>query len=566
MFSSLMLSFFFFFFCFSLFLLNTGKVYFIEWSIFNLNSMEVEMLILLDWMSLLFVSFVLFISTMVIFYSKSYMSKDLSINRFIMLVFMFVLSMLLMILSPNLISILLGWDGLGLVSYCLVIYYQNVKSYSAGMLTALSNRVGDAMLMISIAWMMNFGSWNFMLYIDYYYSDKSMMIVGLLIIIAALTKSAQIPFSAWLPAAMAAPTPVSALVHSSTLVTAGVYLLIRFHLLLENYSFVLMFIGLMTMLISGLAANFEYDLKKIIALSTLSQLGLMVTILSLGLYELAFFHLLIHALFKALLFMCAGNFIHLMGECQDIRFMGGLVYKTPMTVMYFNVSNLSLCGIPFFSGFYSKDLIMEVYSMTSLNIVIYLIMLISLTLTVSYTVRLLNYLMFTDYCGFSMNSTEELSDEMVYSMGFMFIIVLFSGTVLMWFMFKDINLVVLPFFMKILILIMVMIGVIMGFEISLLKLNYNLIFSNLMKILIFLVLMWNLPYISTFGMNYFFINLGMLNYKFLDQGWSEFLGSQGLFKFFKKISVLFQYIFKNSLKIYMIMFLIWIILLLIYMF
>lgn len=460
----------------------------------------------------------------------------------------------------------MGWDGLGLVSYCLVIYYQNVKSYSAGILTALSNRVGDAILIISIAWIINFGRWNFILYIDYYYRDKRIIIVGLLIIIAALTKSAQIPFSAWLPAAIAAPTPVSALVHSSTLVTAGVYLLIRFHLLLENYSFVLIFIGLITILISGLAANFEYDLKKIIALSTLSQLGLIVTILRLGLYELAFFHLLIHALFKALLFICAGNFIHLIGECQDIRFIGGLVYKTPITVIYFNVRNLSLCGIPFFSGFYSKDLIIEVYSMTRLNIVIYLIILISLTLTVSYTVRLLNYLIFTDYCGFRINRTEELRDEIVYRIGFIFIIVLFSGTVLIWFIFKDINLVVLPFFMKILILIIVIIGVIIGFEISLLKLNYNLIFSNLIKILIFLVLIWNLPYISTFGINYFFINLGILNYKFLDQGWSEFLGSQGLFKFFKKISVLFQYIFKNSLKIYIIIFLIWIILLLIYIF
>ncbi|XP_045482814.1 NADH-ubiquinone oxidoreductase chain 5-like [Harmonia axyridis] len=226
------------------------------------------------------------------------------------------------------------------------------------------------------------------------------------------------------------PTPVSALVHSSTLVTAGVYLLIRFHLLLENYSFVLIFIGLITILISGLAANFEYDLKKIIALSTLSQLGLIVTILRLGLYELAFFHLLIHALFKALLFICAGNFIHLIGECQDIRFIGGLVYKTPITVIYFNVRNQSLCGIPFFSGFYSKDLIIEVYSMLRLNSLIYLIILISLTLTVSYTVRLLNYLIFTDYCGFRMNRTEELRDEIVYRIGFIFIIVLFSGTVL----------------------------------------------------------------------------------------------------------------------------------------
>nr|ARH54397.1 NADH dehydrogenase subunit 5 [Harmonia quadripunctata] len=563
-FSSLLMMLFIMFFSLSMFLILLEKTYFIEFSIFNFNSLEVEMLVLVDWMSSLFISFVLLISSMVIFYSKSYMSMDKSMTRFVLLVFMFVFSMMLMIMSPNLISILLGWDGLGLVSYCLVIYYQNVKSYSAGMLTALSNRVGDVMLLMSIAWMVNFGSWNFTLYVDFNLMDSNIWIISILIILASMTKSAQIPFSAWLPAAMAAPTPVSALVHSSTLVTAGVYLLIRFHLLVNNFSFMLMFMGLMTMFMSGLAANFEYDLKKIIALSTLSQLGLMFVVLGLGYQELAFFHLLIHALFKALLFMCAGNFIHLMGNCQDIRFMGGLIYKTPMTVVYFNVSNFSLCGLPYFSGFYSKDLIMEIYSMSNLNLYIYFIMMVSLMLTVSYSVRLMYFLMYSDFKGFSFNSMVESKDEMLYGMGFMFLIVLFSGTLTMWILFKDPMVIVLPFFMKMSVLMMVVSGVIMGLEISMMNLNYKLIFSNFLKILMFLVMMWNLPYISTFGVNYFFINLGLLNYKFLDQGWSESLGSSNLFNFLKHSSVLLQYLFKNNLKIFLIMFLTWVIIMIIF--
>nr|YP_010471346.1 NADH dehydrogenase subunit 5 [Illeis koebelei]UHJ19223.1 NADH dehydrogenase subunit 5 [Illeis koebelei]UVF63304.1 NADH dehydrogenase subunit 5 [Illeis koebelei] len=560
----LLMLFFFKTFFFSLYLLLMNKVYFIEFNLFNLNSLNIEFLLMFDWMSSLFTAFVLLISSMVILYSKSYMSNDLNSSRFILLVVMFVFSMMLMILSPNLISILLGWDGLGLVSYCLVIYYQNVKSYNAGMLTALSNRVGDVMLLMAIAWMMNFGSWNFTLYLEYFILDSKLNIVGLLVLIAAFTKSAQIPFSSWLPAAMAAPTPVSALVHSSTLVTAGVYLMIRFHFLIMNFNLILLFVGLITMFMAGLGANFEFDLKKIIALSTLSQLGLMFTILGLGAQNLAFFHLLTHALFKALLFMCAGNFIHLMGNCQDIRFMGSLINKIPMTVVYFNVSNLSLCGIPFFSGFYSKDLIMEFYSMSTLNLFVYMVMFLSLGFTVSYSVRLVYYLMYTNIHHFSLNSIVEHLDYMFYSMGFMFLIVVFSGSGLMWVLFDNPYLIMLPLFMKIFTLLMVMIGGLVGFEISRLTLIYSLFSYNNYSLMNFFSSMWNMPYIFTFGMNYSFIKIGKINSKFLDQGWSEFLGSRGLFNYLKHSSILLQYLFKNNLKFYLMMFLGWIIILMIF--
>lgn len=188
--------------------------------------------------------------------------------------------------------------------------------------------------------------------------------------IAAITKRAQIPFSSWLPAAMAAPTPVSALVHSSTLVTAGVYLLIRFRPIFSNYMLNrnLLLLSVLTMFISGLGAIFEYDLKKIIALSTLSQLGLIIRTLCLGIPEFAFFHLLTHALFKSLLFICAGYVIHGMKDCQDIRFIGAITIQRPVLVSYFNVANLALCGMPFLAGFYSKDLILERILMQTRNV------------------------------------------------------------------------------------------------------------------------------------------------------------------------------------------------------
>lgn len=191
---------------------------------------------------------------------------------------------------------------------------------------------------------------------------------------------------------MAAPTPVSALVHSSTLVTAGVYLLIRFGGILDdNGTFILLFLSSITMFISGLVANFEYDLKKIIALSTLSQLGVMMFSISLGLHTLAFFHLITHALFKALLFLCAGTIIHGVGGSQDIRTYGGLIKNFPLIGVCMNYANLSLCGIPFLSGFYSKDLIIEMASQGITNQFIIVVLFVSVGLTVSYSLRLVYY-------------------------------------------------------------------------------------------------------------------------------------------------------------------------------
>nr|ADO60572.1 NADH dehydrogenase subunit 5 [Elateroides dermestoides] len=548
----------------SLYFLFFDIVYFIELEFFSLNSSIILMTILLDWMSLLFLSFVLFISSMVINYSEEYMSGDLMLNRFILLVIMFVLSMVLLIISPNLISILLGWDGLGLVSYCLVIYYQNVKSYNAGMLTALINRIGDVALLMSIAWMLNYGSWNYIFYLEEMNNSFSMKIISMMVVLAALTKSAQIPFSSWLPAAMAAPTPVSSLVHSSTLVTAGVYLLIRFNYCLSNSLMIfLLFIASMTMFMSGLGANFEFDLKKIIALSTLSQLGLMMSILFLGSFKLAFFHLLTHALFKALLFMCAGSIIHSFNDMQDIRYMGGLVKSMPLTCSFMNISNLSLCGLPFLSGFYSKDLIVEVMSMGYLNIYIYLIFYISIGLTVSYSFRLLYYLNIGVNNYISLNSLGDSMNIMLKSMGGLIFLVCTMGSMLMWVMFDSLELIVLSFFMKMMTLLVIIVGIWLGLEVSKFSLSYFNYSLNFKGLMMFISLMWNMPILSTMGMNYYPVKIGVKIYKNLDQGWMEYFGGQNLFYMMIINSKFAQNIFLNSMKMFLLIFQIWIIYLLI---
>nr|WHM51921.1 NADH dehydrogenase subunit 5 [Incisitermes schwarzi] len=543
------------------FVLN-DLVYFVEWSIVTLNSGSVVMTFLFDWMSLVFVGFVFFISSLVILYSEDYMHGDLNINRFILLVLLFVFSMMFLIISPNMISILLGWDGLGLVSYCLVIYYQNVSSYNAGMLTVLSNRVGDVALLMVIAWMINFGSWNYVFYLDFLKNSFEMDLITLLVVLAAMTKSAQIPFSSWLPAAMAAPTPVSALVHSSTLVTAGVYLLIRFSPAFSDWLciFLLLVSGL-TMFMAGLGANFEYDLKKIIALSTLSQLGLMIGAVSIGLVGVAFFHLLTHALFKALLFMCAGVVIHTMKNSQDIRFMGNLSFQMPFTSVCLGVSSFALCGMPFLAGFYSSDLILELVSFSYVNLVGFMLFFVSTGLTVCYSFRLFYYV----FCGeFNLSSFYNISDDnsyMMYGMIGLMLVAVFGGSLLSWVIFCTPSMVCLPFYLSVLVIFVSLLGGWFGYELSKFNLGNSLISLVYYNSVVFSGSMWFMPYFSTYGVSLRPLFLGYVSLKTSDLGWVERLGGQGIYWLMIHLSSVNQWWQYNSLSLFLMFFVMWVVVL-----
>nr|YP_010734282.1 NADH dehydrogenase subunit 5 [Schrankia costaestrigalis]WEH00716.1 NADH dehydrogenase subunit 5 [Schrankia costaestrigalis] len=546
-------------FLFMIYFVKNDMVIFLEWEIISFNSISVMMSILFDWMSFLFMMFVFLISSVVIYYSKSYMSSELNLSRFIILVLLFVMSMMLLIISPNIISILLGWDGLGLVSYLLVIYYQNLKSYNAGMLTALSNRIGDVLILMIISWMLNYGSWNYIFYLEFMNNDLAMNLISMMVIMAAMTKSAQIPFSSWLPAAMAAPTPVSALVHSSTLVTAGIYLLIRFNLLLiETFSLkILLLLSGLTMFMAGISANYEFDLKKIIALSTLSQLGLMMSILSMGLPDLAFFHLLTHAMFKALLFMCAGVIIHMMNNMQDIRYMGGISMYIPLTSLCLNISNMALCGIPFLAGFYSKDLILEMVSFSNLNLLIFFLYYISTGLTMFYTIRLVLYLMVNDY---NLMSIYNLYDEdyiMLKSMFVLLFMSVISGSMLSWMIFSYPYMIYLPFNLKMMVIYVSLLGGFMGYIISNMQIysvNKFLMTYNMSN---FLCVMWFMPNLSTYALSYYFLNYGQNLLKVIDMGWSEVYSGWGMVDVLKKYSIFYSLFHNNNFKIYLFSFIIW---------
>nr|YP_009351554.1 NADH dehydrogenase subunit 5 [Odontotermes longignathus]AQP29867.1 NADH dehydrogenase subunit 5 [Odontotermes longignathus] len=534
-----------------------------DWNIVTLNSGSVVMTFLFDWMSLLFMGFVFIISSLVILYSDDYMFGDLNIFRFISLVLMFVVSMMFLIVSPNIISILLGWDGLGLVSYLLVIYYQNVSSYGAGMLTVLSNRIGDVALLMVIAWMINFGSWSFVYYLDYLAGSVEMEIISFLVVLAAMTSSAQIPFSSWLPAAMAAPTPVSALVHSSTLVTAGVYLLIRFSpsfsLWLNSF---LLLISALTMFMAGLGANFEYDLSSIIALSTLSQLGLMIMTISVGLPGLAFFHLLTHALFSALLFMCAGGVIHSLGDSQDIRFMGGLSVFMPFTSSSLMVSNFALCGIPFLAGFYSSDFILEMFSMSYVNMFGFFLLFLSTGLTVCYSFRLFYYSMCGDFNFVSSCSMVETNYNMVFGMVGLLVMSIFGGSFLMWLICPTPSVVCLPYYLSFLTLFVVIVGGWLGYGLAGFAFGDGLFSMNWYGSSFFSGSMWFMPFLSTYGVSFWPLEVGYSSVSVFDFGWMEYFGGQGIYWASFNLSSANQWFQYNGLSVFLGFFVMWIIILL----
>ena len=312
------------------------------------------------------------ISISVLTWSFYYIDAECEFRRFSCLLLVFLCSMLGLVFSADLLSLFVAWDLLGFTSFFLVLYYRSRSALAGGILTGVTNRVGDVCLLALFGLV--------------YYSSVSIITWSLyLLFVISFTKSAQVPFSSWLPAAILAPTPVSALVHSSTLVTAGVYLLYRY---CPATSPLLIYVGIFTTLIAGLAASLECDTKKIIALSTLSQLGLMVTSLGLGSRSLCFAHLNTHAAFKALLFVAIGAYIHSIYGSQEARSVIGLHSNSPLTLIIFVSASISMCGLVFLSGWVTKEAILEFGINNSINFFSLTLFYLGIGLTLVYRIRL----------------------------------------------------------------------------------------------------------------------------------------------------------------------------------
>lgn len=531
----------------------------IEWEIIKISSSVIYLTFIIDSTALYFIRLVRLVSGSVIIFSSSYIISEKFFSRFIFLVFMFIMSIFLLILSPNIISLLLGWDGLGVTSYLLVIFYQRNKSYNAGILTALTNRLGDVGLLVSISLIIYIGSWS---YVFINITDKIFsQILVYLIIISACTKRAQIPFSAWLPAAIAAPTPVSALVHSSTLVTAGVYLLIRINLIIIeiNIRKFLGTLGILTIIIAGITAIVEIDIKKVIALSTLRQLGIIIIILGIGNPVLSFFHLISHAFFKAILFICAGLIIHRIKDYQDIRKIGFNYLNINLSVSIIIIANIRLCGLPFLSGFYSKDLIIEIVIIKGKNIFLFFMLILGTSLTVIYSCRL-NFLISLNFIKTeSLYNIRENANLIILGIFFLAPISVAGGLIISWNIMSINKIIFLPFWMKSFVLLLIVASLI----------SYLYIFNNIQYLyksiyIWFFSNMWFIPYSINLSLAYLSLNYSISFFKYVEIIWSEIFLFKFIFSsinnsFFRKILDYLSFIyFFQVLEFFIIILLIYI--------
>lgn len=373
-------------FVFSIYVSYIDQSIYLSFNLFSLWNNDIRVSFIFDYISLWFSTIILLISSVIMIYAYFYIAPYSKSVYFLLLTNLFILSILIVVNMTNLFFLILGWDGLGLVSFFLIVYYQNQSSITSGVFTVLINRLGDGFFLVTI------------MIVFYYYSDLTMFSSSIpsiffifFLILTFITKRAIYPFSPWLPLAMAAPTPISALVHSSTLVTAGLYLIIRFsYILYSSYDLIklLLILSLFTSFYAGMNSIFEKDLKKLIALSTLSHLGFIGMAFSAGLLKLAFFHMLTHALFKSLLFITIGDIIINLNHSQDIRYLSSGILYTPISCIVIYVSIINLLGLPNLSGYFSKDLVLEIINYSNRSVAIMLVLFVNVVFTYYYTYQL----------------------------------------------------------------------------------------------------------------------------------------------------------------------------------
>ena len=412
---------------------------------------------------------------------------------------------------------MLGWDGLGISSYLLVIYYSRSKSYNSGIITMLRNRVGDALIIVCLSSLLFLNNLN--IFIIFYIIKINYFWVFILLIVAGCTKRAQIPFSAWLPAAIAAPTPVSSLVHSSTLVTAGVYLIFRFEnlIVLIRVNSLLLNLGCLTIFIARLRAFFETDIKKIVALSTLRQLGVIITRLGAGLRVLGFFHLLSHAFFKALLFIRAGNLIHSSERYQDLRVIGGNTEVLPLRKRIVIGASLRLCGLPFISAFYSKEIIIERLLIYNLSFYSYFIMITGILITVFYRIRFLILSLTWFNRQRSLFNKSDLDFTVNFRILRLLVPAVTGGAVIRQKLINSCSLLLISHNLKYLTLRLILLALILFYFFNL----NNIVFYN--KFLWRVRRLWSLPFFSSRFPILLRINFGDYYHKISDFSWIYFL-------------------------------------------
>ena len=375
-----------------------------EW--FHIHYLAVNFSFQLDQLSIIMMIIITGIGTLIHLYSIGYMENDEGFYKFFAYLNLFIFFMLLLVLGSNYLVLFVGWEGVGLCSFLLIgFWFKNEEYGKAARKAFIMNRIGDLGMLVGIFVIAyHFETLEF-LSVQKSLAEMSvdnfvLLLITISFFIGSIGKSAQIPLFTWLPDAMAGPTPVSALIHAATMVTAGIYLIVRSYFFYNLTPLVLDFIlgiGLVTSLITAFIGLRQNDIKKVLAYSTVSQLGFMVMALGVGAYVTAMFHLITHAFFKALMFLGAGSVIHAMGGEQDMRFMGGLRKKIPLTYWTFFIGTLAICGVPPLSGMISKDEILVM--LYAKNPMIWVMAMISSGLTTAYMFRLLFLTFFGEFRG-----------------------------------------------------------------------------------------------------------------------------------------------------------------------